>query len=132
MRLRPALGLMLACAALALGEAAGAAEHKAGGGAGYLAFPTLTATIVRYSGGNGVLTVQAGLDVPDAGLRTRATQSIPRLLDAYAQSLRRYGAGLRPGAAPDVDLIGTLLQRDTDRVVGRSGARVLLGGVLIN
>lgn len=109
-----------------------AAEKKRSGGEGYTPLPTLTATIVRPSGRQGVLTVESGLDVTDVRLRERADQSRPRLLDAYSQTLRRYGSALGPGRPPDADLIGRMLQHDTDRVLGRAGARLLLGTILVN
>ena len=98
----------------------------------YTSFEALTATVSRADGRRGVLTVQGGLDVQDPTLRARATASQPRLRDAYIRTLSVYAASLIPGAPPDVDQIGQRLQRATDAVLHRPGARVLLGTVLVN
>lgn len=117
---------------LAPGLSWAAEAKKKGGGLTYLQFPTLTATVIRPSGRRGVLTVEAGLDVADGGLRNRASQSVPRLRDAYGTWLLNYAAGMAPGTAPNADAIGAALQRATDEVLGRPGARLLLGAILVN
>ena len=88
--------------------------------------------IIRPDGQRGVLTVEAGIDTPDPALRARVMELIPRLRDAYNTSLQVFGANLRPGEAPDLDQLEARLQADTDRVVGRRGARILLGTTLVN
>ena len=98
----------------------------------YTSFDALTATVLRANGRRGVLTVQGGLDVKDAALRTRAAASQPLLRDAYIRALSVYAASLTPGSPPDVDQIGMRLQRATDAILRRPGARVLLGTVLVN
>ena len=98
----------------------------------YTSFDALTATVFRSDGRRGVLTVQGGLDVKDAALRSRAAASQPRLRDAYIRTLSVYAASLSPGSPPDVDQIGMRLQRATDEILRRPGARVLLGTVLVN
>jgi hypothetical protein len=107
-------------------------QRKKGGGVSYIAFPTLTATIFRADGQRGVLTVEAGVDIADPTLRARANLSVPRLRAAYVQMLQTYAAGLAPGAPPDADYIARSLQAQTDRVLGRRGAKLLLGSILIN
>ena len=76
---------LLAAAALVLVSGAAAAteapEKKKAGGETYLQLPTLTAGVIRADGRRGVLTVESGLDAPDAALRGRAEVSIPRLWD---------------------------------------------------
>lgn len=94
--------------------------------------PGLTATILRSTGRHGVLQVEAGMDVPDAGLRARAEKSMPRLRDAYARFLVVYANSIPPGGAPDPGQVGAELQRATDRVLGRPGAKLLLGTLLVN
>lgn len=111
---------------------AGATPRKKGGGESFIQFATLTASVFRPDGTRGVLTVEAGLDIPDPALRARADESRPLLRDAFVQWLTIYGAGLTGGAAPDPDQIAFQLQRATDRVLGRPGARLLLGTVLVN
>ncbi|WP_158913038.1 Tat pathway signal protein [Caulobacter sp. S45] len=129
-RLRSTLAavLLLAIAAPAL-AAEGSAKSDT---ASYSALPTLTATVRHADESRGVLSIQAGLDVPDAKLRKLATQSVPRLRDAYVRTLNLYAAGLAPGASPNIDQMGQQLQRATDRVLGRPGAHFLLGTVMVN
>lgn len=121
-------------AALPLSGPARAAEEKKkkSGGANYLPVDTLTAATNRSSGRRGVMTVDCGLDVPDSKLRERATISMPRLRAAYVQVVLIYAAGLPSGAAPNVDFIARELQRQTNLVLGRPGARVLMGAVVVN
>ena len=114
------------------GEHGGGEPKKKGGGETYLQFPALTATIVRATGHRGVLSVESGLDVPDAKLREIATASQPRLRDAYIRFLQIYAAGLGGGALPNTEVISAALQRNTDQVLGRPGARLLLGTVIVN
>ncbi len=105
-----------------------------GGGGGsqntYVRFPTVTA-IIRSGGGRGVFSVETGVDVADAALRTRAEQSAPRLRAAYAETCQRAANALLPGAPPNIDALSRALQAVTDRVLGRAGARLLLGTVMI-
>ena len=124
------IGLAGLCPALAAG--AGAEERKKGGGETFIQLQTLTATVIRADGRRGVMTVEAGVDVPDDALRDRADQSTPRLRAAYAQVLQIYASGLPGGAVPNADYLARELQRHTDVVLGRPGARLLLGTILVN
>lgn len=107
-------------------------EKKKGGGVTFLQFPTLTASITRPGGRRGVLTVEAGVDVPDADLRARAEASVPRLRDAFVRYLTGYAATVAPGTAPNPDIIAVSLQRSADQVLGKPGAKLLLGTVMVN
>ena len=108
-------------------------EKKKGGGLSYIQFPALTASITRATGGRGVLTVELGLDVPgDNNLHDRALASEPRLRDAYVRFLQIYASGLVPASPPNPDAIGEALQRSTDQVLGKPGAKLLLGTILVN
>jgi len=112
------------------------AAAKAGGGssapaAAYLRLPVTTASITRASGGRGVLTVESGIDAP-AELSVRATQSLPRLRAAFSEVTQRMANETRAGAPPDVLRLSRELQAEVDRVMGRAGARVLLGTVMLN
>jgi hypothetical protein len=107
-------------------------EKKKAGGATYIQINTLTGTTNRSGGRRGVLTVECGLDVPDEKLRKFARLSLPRLRAAYVQVVQTYAAGLPSGSPPGVDFIARELQRQTDQVLGRPGARLLLGAVLVN
>ena len=106
--------------------------HKKGGGLSYIQLDTLSATIVRPNGRRGVMTVECGIDVADAGLHARAEQSTPLLRAAFADILRTYAAGLPSGAPPNADYLSLALQRQTDTVLGRPGAKLLLGTILVN
>ena len=119
-------------AALVPAAALAAEEKKKSGGGSYVQMQTLLGTTLRSSGGRGVLSVDCGLDVPDAGLRERAEQSVPRLRAAYVQTIQAYAAGLASGALPSADYIAQQLQRQTDVILGRPGARVLLGAIIVN
>ncbi len=124
--------LQLCLGALAAPAVALAQEKKKGGGITYIQFQTLTATVIKGNGRRGVLTVDAGVDVPDAGLRAKVNLVEPRLRAAYVQVLQAYVYSLSPGAPPDPDYLSMTLQRETDRVLGRPGAHVLLGAMLVN
>lgn len=111
---------------------AASAEKKKSGGGSYVPVQTLLGTTLRASGRRGVLSVDCGLDVPDEALRTRAEQSVPRLRAAYVQTIQSYAAGLPSGALPNAEYIAQSLQRQTDAILGRPGARVLLGAIIVN
>jgi len=125
---------LLAALALVPGLARGQAmaQHKRGGGESFIQMGTLEATTVRSDGRRGVMTVEAGLDVPDSGLRARAAASTPRLHAVFGDVVRTYAAGLPTGALPNADYLSRELQRQTDMVLGRPGARLLLGTILVN
>jgi hypothetical protein len=116
----------------------GLKSQKTGGGGGssaaatYIRLPTVTGTVARSDGRRGVLSVETGVDVADAALRTRAQQSQPRLRAAYNIVVQRVAASLLPGSPPDIDRLARELQAATDQTLGRAGARVLLGTVMTN
>jgi len=122
----------LAAAAPAVARASGGGEKKKSGGGSYLPIDTLLGTTTRAGGRRGVLTVDCGLDVPDPALFKLAEESAPRLRAAYAQIVQTYAAGLPAGALPNADYIARTLQRETDAVLGRPGARFLLGAIVVN
>ena len=123
---------LLALVALAVAHPAMAEEKKKAGGASYIQINTLTGATNKGGGRRGVLTVECGLDIPDAALRHRADLMLPRLRAAYVQMIQTYAAGLSPGAPPSAEFIGLALQRQTDAILGRPGARMLLGAILVN
>ncbi len=109
---------------------------KTGGGAAaaqasYLRLPTITANVIRPGGRRGVMTVETGVDTPDAALRTRVAQSAPRLRAAYAAVVQQSANALLPGAPPDVERLVAQLQAATNTVMGRAGARLLIGTVMV-
>lgn len=125
-----ALAALVPAAARASG-AKGEAKKRAGGES-YLPLQPLLGTTVRSDGRRGVMSVECGLDVPDASLRTRAEQSAPRLRSAFVETIQSYARGLPTGAAPNADFISRTLQRQTDTILGKPGAKLLLGAILVN
>lgn len=132
MHRRLVLSLAALAAIPAAARAAGGGEKKKSGGGSYVPVGTVLGSTIRGDGRRGVLSVDCGLVASDNGLRERAEQSVPRLRAAYAQTIRAYAAGLGLGELPNVDYIGRQLQQQTDSVLGRPGARVLLGAVVVN
>ena len=131
LRRRTVVAGLLAAAAAAPGVPVRAAEEKKkGGGDSYLQLPALTAPLLRPGGLSTVLTAEAGIDTPDPVLRARVLLLQPRLQDAYNSVMAAFAASLAPGALPDVDALVARLQAATDRIVGRPGARFLIGTVL--
>jgi hypothetical protein len=119
-------------AAAAPATAFAAEEKKKSGGGSYVQIQTLLGATIRSASRHGVMSVDCGLDVPDPALRLRVEQSIPRLRAAYVQIIQTYAAGLSDGALPNADYLSQTLQRQTDTLLGRPGARVLLGGIVVN
>lgn len=107
-------------------------EKKKGGGLSYLQLPTLTATIMRPDGRRGVLTVETGIDIPNTDQRAKADLLIPRFRAGFVQALQIYASGLSPATAPNAEFIARELQRETDRVLGGPGGKLLLGTLLVN
>jgi hypothetical protein len=132
MRRRELLIALAATAAPAPLYAGEGDKKKKAGGATYVSIDTLTGTTTKASGRRGVLTVECGLDVPDGNLRALAEESLPRLRAAFVQTVIVYAAGLPSGQPPSADWLAMTLQRDTDQTLGRPGARVLLGAILVN
>jgi flagellar basal body-associated protein FliL len=107
-------------------------EKKKAGGESYLPVRTLLGMTLRGNNARGVLSVDCGLDVPDAALRARADQLLPRLRDSYVQVVQSYAAGLPVGALPNAEYLVRELQRRTNAILGKPGARVLLGAIIVN
>ena len=116
----------------AVALASGGEKKKTSGSNNYVQMEPLLGTTIRGSGRRGVLAVDCGLDVPDPVLRTLAQQSVPRLRAAYVQTIQAYASGLGPKSLPNAEYISITLQRQTDAILGRRGARVLLGGIVAN
>lgn len=98
----------------------------------YFALDPINAVVLRRDGRRGVMTLETGLEVKDPELMKRAQASTPRLRAAFAQVLMVYAAGLRGGAAPDMDYVARELQKAADQVLGKPGSKVLLGSALIS
>lgn len=113
--------------------AASAREEKKDGDKGtYVSIDTLTATVLAGNGRRQVMTVQSGVDAPDPKLHDYVQKVTPRLRDAFAQELQLYAGGMPSGSPPDADYIARRLQGATDRVLGKPGARFLIGGIMLN
>lgn len=98
----------------------------------YLPFPGVTASVMGAGGRRGVLAMDASLDIPNQALRDRAASLAPRLRAAYTQSLNIYAGGLSPGRPIDPDYVSLEMQRQTDAVIGKGGAKFLIGSILVN
>ena len=92
----------------------------------------VSATANKGGGRRGVLSVECGLDIPDEKLRDAATKAMPRLRAGYMQALTIYAGGLRPAEPPSPDILAQTMQRQTDMVLGRPGARFLIGSIIIS
>src|SRR5947208_2773341 len=98
----------------------------------FLQLKTLAASTQRCGSARGVLTVEVGVYITDPKLRDLAELEQPVLRDAFVTVLQPYALGLPPGSPPSADYIALTLQRETDRVLGRRGAKLLIGSILIN
>lgn len=117
---------------LGMAEDAQASDKKSGGGKDtYLTMPPATGVIPRRDGRRSTLTVEMGLDVPNEELRARAELSRPRLNAALNEVVRTTARSLLPGRVPDLESLTRSLQSATDRVLGRQGAKILLGSVVV-
>jgi hypothetical protein len=135
MRRRDLIACLAFAGATALAAPALAAEDKKkkkSGGDDYLPIDPITGTTNKAGGRRGVLSVDCGLQIEDAKLREYADQSMPRLRAAYVQVIQVYAAGLPSGSEPNVDFIVQALQRQTDLILKRPGAKLLVGAVVAN
>ncbi|MBR9825143.1 MAG: flagellar basal body-associated FliL family protein [Alphaproteobacteria bacterium] len=99
----------------------------------YMPLPPLTATVQANRRARGLLQIEAGLEVEDTDLRDRIDRLMPRLRNAYVTALSVYtGMYYQYGEVPDADRIAALLQEATDMTLGRDGAEVLIGMIIIH
>jgi hypothetical protein len=134
MRRRDLLFLIALAGSPLVPAAARAAEEKKkkSGGANYIPINPITGTTNKAGGRRGVLSVDCGLEVEDGKLREYAQLSLPRLRAAYEQVVQIYAAGLPSGSEPNADYLARALQRQTDLILKRPGARFLIGAVLVS
>ena len=125
------LPIMSAGPAQASGGGHGGAK-KNSGSTPYVRMRSLNVNILRSSGARTVVTLEVGLFVTDPNLLKRTEASTPRLQAAFGQVVQGYMVGLPPGTTPNADYLAQLLQKETDRIVGQRGAKLLLGTILIN
>ncbi|WP_425991178.1 Tat pathway signal protein [Brevundimonas sp. TWP2-3-2] len=123
----------LLVAPLALAATPALASGGGGGGStgGYVRYPTITATTMRADGRRGVMTVETGVDAPDAALKLRAEQSQPRMRAVFNILVQREANTLLPGGVPNVERLAAQLQSATNIIMGRRGCHLLLGTVMI-
>jgi hypothetical protein len=124
------VGGPLAVPAPAFASSHGKEEQKAP--PTYFQLDPINAVVLRRDGRRGVMTVDTGIEAKDPVLMARAQASTPRLRAAFAQVLMVYAAGLRGGIAPDMDYVGRELQKACDQVLGKPGARVLMGSAMLS
>ncbi len=87
---------------------------------------------MRADGRRGVMTGwQTGVDAPDAALKLRADKSQPRMRAVFNILVQREANSLLPGAVPNIERLGAQLQSATNIILGRRGAKLLLGTVMV-
>ena len=121
------LGLALLAAPVMAGE-----PKKKGGGDGYTQFRTLSVFTQANSMHHGTLSVDMGLYTSDPKFSDTIKLYVPRLTAAYAACLQAYAVNLNTRSLVDIDYISAQLQEATDTTLGRKGAKVLLGAILLN
>lgn len=106
--------------------------HKLTQSESYVGMDPLYTSIMEGPRPLGLLMIGIGLDVPDAQLREKVEHDMPRLRDAYVRALMSFTAtNVRSWRQPDVVAVADRLQRVTDRVLAKKGAKILLGQVAI-
>jgi hypothetical protein len=118
--------VLAATPALAGGKGGAAAPTDS-----FIRYPTITATTVRAGGRRGVMTVETGVDVSDPELNLRARQSQPRMRAVFNILVQREASALLPGRVPNIERLAAQLQSATNIILGRPGAKLLLGTVMI-
>ncbi|OLF80717.1 hypothetical protein AWH62_14550 [Maricaulis sp. W15] len=99
----------------------------------YMPLPPLTATVQSNRRAQGLMQIEAGLEISDTRLRRRVEMYMPRLRNAYISALSIYtGMHYRYGDVPDADRISQILQEATDMTLGQEGAEVLIGMIIIH
>jgi hypothetical protein len=111
---------------------AGGAPKKKGGGPGFTQFPMMSVFTRGNGHRHGTLSIDMGLYSDDAKMVDRIKLYIPRLKDAYVRRLQAYAGGLTASSLVDADYLASQLQIVTDQVLGKSGAKVLMGSILVN
>ena len=107
-------------------------DKKKGGGANYTQFPTITVFTQANAARHGTMSVEVGLYADDPKMTAQIALYQPRLQDAYVTRLQTYAANLNPHSLVDTDYVSAQLQQATNQILGRAGARVLLGSIMVN
>ena len=77
------------------------------------------------------MTVETGVDALTDHMADLVPKSLPRLRAAYAEAVQTEANNLLPGAPPDIERLVRALRSATQDVLGGTGARVLIGTVII-
>lgn len=92
----------------------------------------LRASISRGFTVHGVLTVDAGLDVPSDKSRKKVDALKPRIMSMMRDAVSNYAAlSYVVGEKPDADIIKIRLQKAVDSVLGPGEAKVALASVIV-
>ena len=92
----------------------------------------LRASITRGFKINGVLAVDAGLDIPNAKTRKRVEAIKPRLMSTLRDVVLNYASlSYVIGEKPDADMLRARLQKAVDTVIGKGEAKVALASVIV-
>ena len=138
---------LLAAVAVAVGTPAGASPpppaaaasktedpgaKRITGSENYVPTFGLRASITRGRDIHGVLTVDAGLDVPSDKMRKFVEGVRPRLMNSMREVVLNYASLSYPiGEKPDADLLALRLQKAVDAVLGKDQAKVALASVIV-
>jgi hypothetical protein len=92
----------------------------------------LRASISRGFRVEGVLAVDAGLDVPKEATRKLAEAIRPRLVSALRDAVLNYASlSYVIGERPEIDVLRARMQKAVDQVFGKGEARVALASVIV-
>lgn len=97
-------------------------------------FPTfgLRAAISHGFKVNGVLAVDAGLDIPKQETRKLAEAIRPRLINQMRDAVLNYASlSYVVGERPDIVILKARLQKAVDQVLGKGEAKVALASVIV-
>lgn len=97
-------------------------------------FPTfgLRAAISHGFKVNGVLAVDAGLDIPRQETRKLAEAIRPRLINQMRDAVLNYASlSYVVGERPDIVILKARLQKAVDQVLGKGEAKVALASVIV-
>lgn len=111
----------------------GKTSSRLSSAASYVPLPSINTASSGGRGMSGMLSVDFGLDIPDAALRARTVSMQPRLMDALRTAVSEYAlTRIRAGAPPDPDQLAMMAQAAADRTVGRPGVKVLITNLMLN
>ena len=114
------------------GKAPAPPQRKPTQAESYVSVEPMYASILDGSKPVGLLLVEVSMDVPDPELRERAKEYMPILRDAYVRALAAYAANaVRIWRQPDIDDISGRIQKITDFMLRKPGARILMAQTAI-